>query len=170
MSDAWQSISIMTDAEIVSMLREFFEGLFPKVCASCGRHFATLRDYIVATQRLWPSVHYDIELGDYKALNPIGGLAMANCLCGTTMALSSDGMPLPRAQAILEWIRTETGRRGSKPTEILDYLRDEVRKQVLAGPIRETASGPMGSRTPNPSADLAPAPASAAAGQPPRQP
>jgi hypothetical protein len=129
----------MTDAEIIQALRIYYEGLFPKVCSNCGRRFATLRDYVDATQPLWPSLDYDIELGDYKSLKPIGGLAMANCLCGTTMALSSKEMPLWQTHLILEWIRTESERRGSNSTEILDYLRNEVRKQVLSESPREEA-------------------------------
>jgi hypothetical protein len=136
-----QNIPNTTDAEIIGMLRGFYEGLFPKICPNCGRSFATLREYILATERLWPSVHYDIERGDYKGLNPIGGLAMANCRCGTTMALSSKAMPLAQNQLILEWIRTETARRGLKLSEMLDYLRDEVRRLELPEPGQEAAEG-----------------------------
>jgi hypothetical protein len=131
----------MTEAELLQMFREYYEGLFPKVCPNCGRRYATLRDYIVSTQRLWPSLNYDIELGDYKTPRPIGGLAMANCLCGTTLALSTKSMPVPQTHLIMEWIRTETQRRGIKPAELLDHLRDEVRRQVLAEANQETASG-----------------------------
>jgi hypothetical protein len=160
----------MTDAELIQMLRKFYEGLFPKVCSNCGRRFATLREYIEATQRLWPSLDYDIELGDLKTLKPIGGLAMANCLCGTTMALSTKEMPLSQTHLILEWIRTESERRGSNPTEILDYLRDEVRKQVLAEPAREETTEPTGGRMPDRPPAPTPVSDTPAAGLPPRQP
>jgi hypothetical protein len=42
-------------------------------------------------------------------------------------------MPLPRRLSLLNWINIETQLRGLSPSELLDYLRDEVRKQVLAG-------------------------------------
>jgi hypothetical protein len=129
----------MTEREIIRILREYYEGLFPKVCPNCGRRYATLREYIVGSQRLWPSLNYDIELGDYEAPRPIGGLAMANCSCGTTLALSTRNMPVSQTHLILEWIRTETGRRGVNPAELLDILRDEVRKQVLAEATPESA-------------------------------
>jgi hypothetical protein len=131
----------MTDAEIVRMLRAFYEGLFPKVCSNCGHQYATLKDYILATKRLWPSQNYDIDMGDYRPLHPIGGLAMANCVCGTTLALSSRDMPLEQNKLILEWIRTEAIQRALKPEEILDYLRDEVRNLVLAESIQEPSPG-----------------------------
>jgi hypothetical protein len=129
----------MTEAELIRMLREYYDGLFPKVCTNCGRRFATLREYIVATQRLWPSLSYDIELGDFKAERPIGGVAMVNCLCGSTLTLSTEGMPVSQTHLILEWIRTEMERRGITPAALLDHLRDEVRNQVLAEAAQEGA-------------------------------
>jgi hypothetical protein len=139
----------MTEAEIVRLFREFFERLFPKVCPNCGRRFASLREYLLASQRLWPSLNYDIELGDYKVPLPIGGLAMANCLCGTTLALSTKSMPLSQTHLILEWIRTETGRRGIEPTELLDHLRDEVRSLVLADSAQARSTGAGASLQPS---------------------
>ena len=70
---------------------------------------------------------------------------MANCHCGTTLALSTKGMPLSQTQQILEWIRTETVRRGVDPTKLFDYVRDEIRRQVLAEPTQRVTSGLMGS-------------------------
>jgi hypothetical protein len=131
----------MTEGEIIRMLREYCEGLFPKVCPNCGRRFATLREYIVGSQRLWPSLNYDVELGNYKTPRPIGGLAMANCSCGTTLALSTRNLPVSQTHLILAWIRAETERRGVEPAELLDYLRDEVRKQVLAEATRGAEPG-----------------------------
>jgi hypothetical protein len=147
----------MTDAKIIRALRTFYEGLFPKVCSNCGRRYATLREYIEATQRRWPSLNYDIELGDYRTVKPIGGLAMANCLCGTTMALSTKAMPVSQTHLILEWIRTESERRALSPTQVLDYLRDEVRKNVLADRPRDETPESMKTGMPEPPPDPTPA-------------
>jgi|SRR5580658_2587414 hypothetical protein len=156
----------MTEAKVLRLLREYFDGLFPKVCPSCGRRYATLREYIVSTQRLWPSLNYDIELGDYKTPHPIGGLAMANCVCGSTLALSTKTMPVPETHLLLEWIRTETERRGIKTAELLDHLRDEVRRQVLAEAKQGTDSGPRDA-APVEQSDPAPSPDEPAAVSPP---
>jgi hypothetical protein len=156
----------MTEAELLRMFREYYEGLFPRDCPNCGRRYATLREYIVRTQRLWPSLNYDIELGDYKTPRPIGGLAMANCLCGTTLALSTKSMPVSQTHLILEWIRTETERRGVTPAELLDHLRDEVRKQVLAEAKQEAAPSSEVAACVQPS-DPAPSPVGPAAVPPP---
>lgn len=122
----------MTEAEVVKTLREHFEGLFPKVCPNCNRSFTTLREYILTTKRLGPSISYDAELGDWNTLRPIGSVALANCPCGTTLALGTEGMSLSRRLFLLNWARIETQRRGLSAPDLLDSLRDEIRKQALA--------------------------------------
>jgi hypothetical protein len=124
----------MTEAEVIRTMREHLEGLFPKVCPKCNRCFATLREYILLTHRLGPMMSWDAELGDWNTVQPIGTLAFANCPCGSTLALSTEGMPLPRRLVLLGWIRGETQRRGVSPQQLLEHLRDETRKQVLAEP------------------------------------
>lgn len=125
----------MTDDEIIQMMREHFEGLFPKVCPNCGRRFATLRKYILNTQRIGTSISYDAEMGDWETTKPVGGAAHANCPCGTTMALTTDGMPLSKIHLVLKWIKEETKRRGLSSKELMGYVRDEVRKRVLTDPV-----------------------------------
>ena len=127
----------MTDDEIIRMMRKHFEGLFPRVCPNCGRRYETLREYILNTKRIGATISYDAEMGDWETTQPIGGLALANCTCGSTMALSTDGMPLSQIHLMLKWVRTETERRGLSPKELIGYVRDEVRKQVLADPIKD---------------------------------
>jgi hypothetical protein len=122
------------EADIVRMLSAFYAGLFPKVCANCGRRYATLKDYILSTDPLWPSIDYDIEMGNQTRLNPSGGLAMANCVCGSTLALSSKDMPAAKTALVFGWIREEATRRACPPQALLDHLRDQVRKFVLAAP------------------------------------
>jgi hypothetical protein len=122
----------MTEAEVIQIVREHMEGFFPKVCPSCEGSFATLREFMLITQPLEPVISYDAELGDWSPSRPIGTLALANCPCGSTLALSSKGLPLPKLWQFLDWVRTEMERRGLSQEELLRYLRDAVRKQVLA--------------------------------------
>jgi hypothetical protein len=93
-------------------------------------------------------------------------LAMANCVCGSTLALSTKTMPVPETHLLLEWIRTETERRGIKTAELLDHLRDEVRRQVLAEAKQGTDSGPRDA-APVEQSDPAPSPDEPAAVSPP---
>ena len=127
----------MTEAEVIKTLREHFEGLFPKVCPNCNRIYATLREYILITKRLGPPMSIDAELGDWNTLRPIGSVALVNCPCGSTLSLGTEGMPLPRRLLLLQWLGIETQRRGLTSQELLEYLRDAVRKQVLAEPGQE---------------------------------
>ncbi len=127
----------MTETEVVKILREHFEGLFPKVCHNCNRSFTTLREYILITRILGQSISYDSELGDWNTVRPIGSVAMANCPCGTTLALGTEGMLLPRRLLLLDWVRIETQQRGLSTSELLDHLRNEIRKQVLAESVQK---------------------------------
>ncbi|HUC84163.1 MAG TPA: hypothetical protein VL970_03145 [Candidatus Acidoferrales bacterium] len=122
----------MTDAEVIQILREYFASLFPKVCPNCGRRFVTLAEYIQITKRVGLPMSYDADLRDWETPRPIGSLALANCPCGSTLSLSTEGMPMNRRLELLNWVKVETQRRGLTPSQLLDYLRDEVRKQTLA--------------------------------------
>ena len=129
----------MTEAEVIRIMRGHLEGQFPKTCQNCERRFATLREYLQATKHLGPAMPYDADMGDWTPENPLGTVTYANCRCGNTLALSSAGMPLARLWSLLRWARIETQRRGQTPGELLNYLRDEICKQVLAAPGREDA-------------------------------
>jgi hypothetical protein len=125
----------MTDDEIIQMTREHFEGLFPKVCPNCGRCFATLREYILNTKRIGTTICHDAEIGDWETTRPIGAAAHSNCPCGTTMLLTSEGMPISQINLVLRWIKKETEQRSSSPRRLMDYIRDEIRKRVLIDPV-----------------------------------
>jgi hypothetical protein len=122
----------MIEAEVVRIMRDHLEGLFPKVCPNCRRRFATLRDYLLITKHRGTATPYDADLGDWQPMEPLGTMTYANCPCGNTLVLSSDGMPLLQLWALLGWARIETQRRGMTPRELLNYLRDEICKQVLS--------------------------------------
>jgi len=126
----------MTEAEVIQLLRKQHEEYFPKTCGNCGRQYATLREYVLSTKRLWPATSYDAELRHFNvtAERQLGGMAMANCTCGSTLALSTKNMPNAQMLALLEWAQAEMKRRGLDQNEFSDYLRDEIRQQVLAEP------------------------------------
>ncbi|HTV62289.1 MAG TPA: hypothetical protein VMH30_06940 [Verrucomicrobiae bacterium] len=121
----------MTESEVIQVVRQHFESFFPKVCPNCSRRFETLREYIRLTKRVGRPLSYDAELGDWKTRQPIGTVAMVNCPCGNTLALTTDGMMISKRLALLDWMRIETHRQGVSPAELLDHLRDMVRRQVL---------------------------------------
>lgn len=124
----------MTDAEAVRTMREHFEGLFPKTCPKCGMQYATVRDYALSIRPVGPAISYDAELGDWAPTKPLGTFAIGNCSCGTTLALTTAGLPLPKLHAVLHWVKSETERRGVTPGQLIEWVRDEIRQQVLADP------------------------------------
>lgn len=124
----------MTEAEVVTTMRRHLEGLFPLVCPLCRRWYATFREYIQNTEHQGDAIPYDAELGNFQPLRPVGTVTLANCRCGNTLALSSEGMPLPKLWLLLNWGRVESQKRNQTPRQLLNYLRDEICNQVLAEP------------------------------------
>jgi hypothetical protein len=121
----------MTEDEVVRILRDYFESLFPKACSACGRRFATLAAYIQATTSVGQPVSYDANDDNWDTRQPIGSAALANCSCGTTLALTTEEMALPLRLELLNWVRMETQRRGITPSDLLADLRDKIRKGDL---------------------------------------
>src|SRR5271154_2542732 len=105
----------MTEEQVIRAMRAHLEGLFPKVCPQCQRHFASLREYLLTTEPLGPAMPYDAESGQWRPLRPIGTATFANCPCGTTLALTSKGMPLFQLWPLLNWAWIETEKRGQTP-------------------------------------------------------
>lgn len=131
----------MTEARVIQILLKYHEGVFPKVCKNCGRRYATLRDYVVSTQQLGSATSYDAELGHYDTTpeRQLGGMAMVNCACGSTLALSTKNMPNAEMLQLLSWAQTEMKQRGLDQKNLSEYLRTEVRKLVLAEPAPPVA-------------------------------
>jgi len=138
MGPATLSQERMTEAEVIKIIREYLERLFPKDCPRCQRRFASLREYLLTTKQLGPAISYDLDLGNWNPLRPMGTLSLSNCACGTTLALSSSSMPLSQLGALLNWGSAEARKRGQTPQELLNYFRDEIWKQVLAAPDKGT--------------------------------
>lgn len=121
----------MTEDDVIQTLYEHFEGLFPRVCPRCNQRFATLREYIQITKRIGLPVCYDVKLGHSETKLPIGSLAMANCPCGSTLSLTTEGIPLLLRLELLNWVMNEKDRRGVSSSELLESLRDGIRKRAL---------------------------------------
>lgn len=116
----------------LNVLREQMEGLFPKTCCCCGHVYPSLQEYLQMTEHVGPAISFDVECGDWHPLKPLGSLMFANCSCGSTLALSTEGMPLIRLWSLLDWVRIESDVRGLRAEETLSYLRAETCLQALA--------------------------------------
>jgi hypothetical protein len=124
-------VPILAEPEIMRLIHDHIRSLFPKTCPKCQRHFATYRDYLAQTKPLGTPVSYDLELGDVKPADSIGNLSMANCPCGTTLSLSSEGMPMADLWKVLKWIKLEIQNRHCSLPEMLAYIRQQVATREL---------------------------------------
>jgi hypothetical protein len=125
----------VNDAEIIGPLFAHFEGLFPRTC-SCGRRYASLGEYIRDTEPHGDTISYDAASGDWVPTQPVGSMALANCRCGTTIALSTEGMPLATRHLVLAWVKAEMARRGVTSEVVVGALREEIRKRALSDSVR----------------------------------
>jgi hypothetical protein len=131
----------METREEVRLTREHIEAQFPKACTACGRRFETLADYLRATRHAGLPVSYDADVGEWTPAEPIGVFALANCPCGTTLAITSRGMSLFTMWRLMLWARAESHCRGIGIRQLLGEVRSEIDRQVLAeyaGEAQET--------------------------------
>lgn len=124
----------MTSEEAVALTRAHVESQFPKVCGKCGAVFADLREFLLKTRHLGDPISYDEELGDREPKKPYGIFSFANCACGTTVVVTSQGMSLATMWSLMAWAREEAGRRGQTWRQVVAWVREEIDKQVLAEP------------------------------------
>ncbi|MEI6670222.1 MAG: hypothetical protein WCP29_18915 [Acidobacteriota bacterium] len=131
----------MTEAEVVQIVRKHLEGLFPMACPTCGRSIATIRDYMACLHPTLPTeaTAADGASGDAAPLAPAGNLKFAICACGTTLPLSYDGLPLTQMLRLMNWARVETKARGLSVAALLEYMRDEIGRQVTSEQAGDTA-------------------------------
>ncbi|MFI5347999.1 MAG: hypothetical protein ACHQ2Z_00525 [Elusimicrobiota bacterium] len=120
----------MTSDEAVNLTRAHFESQFPKVCGNCGVTFGSLRDFALQTSFQGHPISYDEETGDAKPKNPLGIYSFANCACGTTLAVTSDGMSSLMLWRIMTWVRKEARRRGRTWREVAAWIRGEIDRQA----------------------------------------
>ena len=121
----------MKENTVVKIVREFVEKQFPKECPHCNRRFSTLKEYIQETSHIGKPISYDADMNEWTPEIPIGTLSYANCLCGNTLIISSEGMGLIKMWRLLNWAKKETRKRGIKPEDLLDHIRERIDKQVL---------------------------------------
>jgi hypothetical protein len=127
----------MTEAEVIQAMREHLERQFPKTCPKCQRLYPNLHAYILTTSRMEPSICYDADAEDWQPRQPVGTLTYVNCPCGSTLALSSRGMPLLKLWSLYHWAKTQKQARGISMNELLRDLRDQIRAQVLTDSVKQ---------------------------------
>ena len=120
----------LTEDDVVRIVRAYIEGLFPKVCPRCGLRFGSLRDYLQQTTHLGSPIFND-EIGGQPLAEPLGPISLANCRCGTTLTISSEGIPRELMAELVAWARGEASRRSVTVPDVLHALRERIDAQVL---------------------------------------
>ena len=139
----------MNEDDVVRIVRLYIEGLFPKVCSNCGRRFGSLREYLETTTHLESPVLYD-KITEHVPSDPLGPMSLANCTCGTTLAVSSRGIPPAQLVELLTWARSESLRRSIDVRELLHHIRDRIDGEVLRSNSFLRRPGPGGAPTRSP--------------------
>jgi hypothetical protein len=121
----------MNENDVVQILRDFISKEFPQECQCCGQRFGSLAEYLRITTHVGKPISYDAEEGNWRPERPIGTSSFANCLCGTTLAITSRGMNLNTLWRLMGWARKETKERGIKVSDLLLDLRRKIDESVL---------------------------------------
>jgi hypothetical protein len=130
----------VTADEAVTITHQHVERQFPLTCSTCGTVYRSLADYLQHTTHSGQPVSYDAEQGDWKPKAPVGTFSFANCSCGTTLAISSEGIGLLTMWRLMRWGRQEMRRRNTNMRGVLEWVRSEVDKRALVNANRDTGA------------------------------
>ncbi len=122
----------MNEDEVVHIVRSYIEGLFPRNCPQCGLRFGSLREYLQLTTHVGSPISYDATRQEIPT-ELLGTVSLANCVCGTTLMISSKSMPAAQMVELLKWAREETTKRSIGVRELLLHVRERIDQQVLSG-------------------------------------
>ncbi len=117
--------------DVVEIILKYINEGFPRTCPCCSKVYNTLPEYLRNTTHQGDPVSYDAECGDWEPKKPIGTVAMANCSCGTTMAISSANIPLTTMWRLMFWARMESFRRKMTLSELLSELREQIEARAF---------------------------------------
>src|SRR5213080_3966997 len=62
-----------------------------------------------------------------------GKVSLANCQCGTTLAITSKSMPAAQMVQLLKWAKQETTKRSIGIRDLLRHVRESIDQEVLSG-------------------------------------
>lgn len=122
---------LMTEDDVIEIIRIFIGRQFPKDCPNCGRQFSSIADYLQNTTHIGEPISYDAEEEDWQPKDPLGTVSLARCQCDTTLAITSSGMKRLTMWRLLLWARLETLKRGITVRELLTSLRKKIDRNVL---------------------------------------
>ncbi len=121
----------LTREQVVAIVLEHCSRQFPRPCPTWADRFATLGDFLRRTVSVGAPVSYDGELRQWQPTDPVGTTSYYGCPCGTTLCITSEGMPLPTHWQLLAFVKHLHESSARPLREILDDLRLEVEHLAL---------------------------------------
>ena len=122
---------MLSDQEVISIVRRHIESKFPKDCPRCGRRYDSLAAYLLGTTHVGPPISGDYPERATEPARLIGTISYANCSCGTTLAISSAGLDVLTMWRLLQWAGASVARRRISMGELLSELRTRIDEEVL---------------------------------------
>jgi hypothetical protein len=123
---------MMSEEEVIEIIKNHFISQFPKRCNCCGKNYKTAEEFVRSTTYVGDPVSYDFALDSTTPSNPLGTVGLVNCSCGSTLAISSKGIGLKTMWKLLKWARAETKKRGISSAELLRYIRNKIDQSLLS--------------------------------------
>jgi len=102
-------------------------GQFPKSCTTCGATWRTFGEYVAVMKPVGAPIPDDVDDDD-----PIGLLSLANCGCGSTLALQCGAIAREIHQAFGAALARAASERGVARSVILVELRELLRARAQA--------------------------------------
>lgn len=121
----------MNRDQAIQLTRKYIESQFPRTCYNCGRTHRSLAEYLMQTKPLDDPIPYDEQERKIDHQNPTGVVSYANCICGSTLAITSQAMDLITYRRLMLWARIESRKQKISISELLREIRKEIDLQVL---------------------------------------
>tara|TARA_B100000749_G_scaffold280223_1_gene275480 strand:+ start:190707 stop:191120 length:414 start_codon:yes stop_codon:yes gene_type:complete len=116
--------------DVAQLVREFLEkDKFPKTCGSCGKVYYSLTQYFDETEHVGKPCSLEADHG-----HPLQNLGktytLSNCTCGSTLCLTSKGMPGGKFIRFMGWSVKESIVRGVALSDVFLEIREEMERQL----------------------------------------
>jgi hypothetical protein len=121
----------MDKRQVISTIIDFISKQFPRRCPCCGKKFSSLSAYLQQTTHIGKPVSYDADIGDWNPTQPLGSVSIANCTCGTSLAISSKGINVVTLTKLMHWVRVEAEKKGVTISDVLLDIRNEIDNYFL---------------------------------------
>lgn len=121
----------MNIAKANKLTRKYIESQFPRTCYNCDRTFETLFDYLIKTRHLGDPIAHNENALKVDEQNFTGVISYANCVCGSTLAITSQAMDLLTYWRLMFWAKMESRKQKISISELLRQVRNDIDNQVL---------------------------------------